>query len=957
VIDEFGKNLEAVSSSVDSDPYLLQQLAEAGQGSETPIFTLTLQHLSFEDYFTSAGNLEQREWAKVQGRFEDVPFTDSPAEMRALIATVFDVDDALRKRIDSWASGMATTMGKLGLEDLSSSDAVANCFPLHPLAAAVLPELCSRYGQNERTLFSFLAGSDAAAVPAVLARQEPTDTDPLPVVGLSEVYDYFIEGEITGSPGVNGSRWREIATCLRDAHGLSAHEWILAKSIAILNLVGASGTIRASEALLGQVAKRSTATLQKLEQRGLITYRAFADEYRIWQGSDLDVRVLIEGATATLAKIPLIEVLSRFDPPTPVIAARHTAKHDTLRIFSRRYATASEAVKPLSPFSEVDGELLLLVDSESHWPAIAETGLSKPIVAALPTNLSDLDTAARNLAAIHQVLELPEVASDWVVRSELGEQLAQAEARFHEAFTSSFDPQNCAWLLLTEDGAEPLTNGRGTAALSAAADQAYHLAPLIGNEMINRTALTSQGAKARGMLLTGMIERASEVYLGFEGYGPEVAMYRAVLEQTGMHRFDSQNKTFVFDKPKEPSLLPAWQVMEDEFKRSRTRRVNLKDLHAALISPPVGMKAAVIPVFATAGLLAYANEVAIYEHGTFKPLLSPELSERMARNPSHFEFKHFANTTGARRQVIDALAARLEIPPSFYKHRVANVLAVVGHLVSQINWLNNYTLRTRNLSETTKNVREALVTAVEPDELLFDALPKALGFRPVPTNTKTYAKAFAYANSVRDALADLTGCFDNLLDDLYDLLLEETGETSRLAVAGQAAALENEVLNPQVRSFVLALADESFHSNMDWIKAIAMVVTDKAPAEWTDHDLERYRCVMPEHIAAFHRLVALHAEHRVHGSGPFNALRVTVTQADGAELVRLVGIDQSSRQLLEQILDDALDKLSEVTGSQQRPDHALLALLSERMLSTGQTDDHASTHGADAPQLKDAQYA
>ncbi len=957
VIDEFGKNLEAISSSVDSDPYLLQQLAEAGQGSEIPIFTLTLQHLSFEDYFATAGNLEHREWAKVQGRFEDVPFADSPAETRALIETVFEVDDSLCERIDSWASGMATAIGKLGLEDLSTRDAVADCFPLHPLAAAILPELCSRYGQNERTLFSFLAGSDAAAVPAVLARQELADTEPLPVLGLSEVYDYFIEGEIAGSPGVNGSRWREIATCLRDAHGLSAQEWTLAKSIAILNLVGASGTIRASKTLLGQVAKRPTPTLRKLEQRGLITYRSFADEYRIWQGSDLDVRTLVEGASATLAKLPLIEVLSRFDSPTPVIAARHSAEHDTLRVFGRRYATTSEVVKPLSPFSEVDGELLLLVDSESRCPAIAEAGLSKPIVAALPTSLTALDTTARNLAAIHQTLELPEVINDWVVRSELGEQLAQAETLFHEAFISTFDPQNCAWFLLTEDGAEPLTSGRGTAALSAAADRTYQSAPRVGNEMINRTALTSQGAKARGMLLTGMIERASEVDLGFEGYGPEVAMYRAVLERTGIHRVDLQNDASAFSRPKDPSLLPAWKTMEDEFRRSRRRRVNLNDLYAALMSPPIGMKAAVIPVVATAGLLAFADDVAIYEHGTFKPLLSPELSERMVRNPSHFEFKHFANTTGARRQVIDELAARLEVRPSFRQHRVANVLAIVGHLVSQVNRLDNYTLRTRNLPETATRAREALVTAVEPDELLFTALPKALGFRPVPANTKTYTKARDYADSVGEALEDLTGCFGNLLGDLYELLLEECGESSRTAVVGQAAALENEVLDPNVRAFVFALANDSLHNDIDWIKAIAMVVTEKAPAEWTDDDLARFRRVMPEHIAAFHRLVALHAEHRADGGGPFDALRVTVTQADGSELARLVGIDQSSRQMLEQVLDDALEKLSEVTGSQRRADHALLALLGERMLSTGRTEEGASTTEADLPQVEEAQIA
>ena len=73
IIDEFGKNLEAVRDGYE-DPYLLQQLAEAGQGSGLSIFLVTLQHLSFEDYLAGSDGTERREWAKVQGRFEDISF-------------------------------------------------------------------------------------------------------------------------------------------------------------------------------------------------------------------------------------------------------------------------------------------------------------------------------------------------------------------------------------------------------------------------------------------------------------------------------------------------------------------------------------------------------------------------------------------------------------------------------------------------------------------------------------------------------------------------------------------------------------------------------------------------------------------------------------------------------------------------------------------------------------------
>ena len=151
--------------------------------------------------------------------------------------------------------------------------------------------------------------------------------------------------------------------------------------------------------------------------------------------------------------------------------------------------------------------------------------------------------------------------------------------------------------------------------------------------------------------------------------------------EPGLHGSDKRNDAKVFRSPNDDSLRPAWEMLQDEFKRATARRINLSDVYAALLSPPFGMKAGAIPVLVTATLIASSDEVAIYEHGTFKPLLTPELSERMVRNPGHFDIKHFANTTGARRQVVDALADRLGLQPGFRKHRVANVLTVVGHLV------------------------------------------------------------------------------------------------------------------------------------------------------------------------------------------------------------------------------------------------------------------------------------
>lgn len=778
-------------------------------------------------------------------------------------------------------------------------------------------------------LFAFLAGADPASAASFLKVQDLPDRGPLPYVGLEAVYDYFVGGAAISNLALSrSSRWQQIATRLRDIHGLSPRQTVLAKSIALLNLVSTGGATRASREVLALAAPEPEEDLAALETRGVVTYRAFADEYRIWQGADTDLRRLLDEAHERLQQRTLTDILSGMEPPPPVVAARHSAQNDVLRVFARRYVDGGEAVEPLDPFSPYDGEVLLQVGAEVPRLPAPGPGL-KPVIAASPQNVTELDRAAREAAAVAAVLDDPEVSRDAVARAELEERLAQARTDFDRAFSNAFRTESCRWTMREEtSGDRTLTPGRGSAPLSEAADLAYPSTPVVRNEMLNRTELTSQGTKARRLLLEAMIERAAEPDLGFDGYGPEMAMYRSFHKHTGLHRAASETGEPEFREPSGESLKPAWELVQQAFRDARTTRVNVRSVYGALRSPPIGMKAGVIPVLLTAALLARRDDIAIYEHGTFKPLLTADLLERLVRNPAHFEIKHFASNTGARRQVIAALAQRLGAAGGSRRYRVATVVAVVGRLVSTARRLDRFTLRTHDLSAGALAVRNVLVAAVEPDRLLFEALPPALGLPPVGASARNYVGADAYAQAVTAAVEELSGTPDRLLAELLALLLESSGETSRQAVSAQAAALQGQVLEPDTRAFVLTLANDAAESDHDWVRAVATVVARKAPSEWADEDVVRFRRELPHRMAAFQRLAALHAD----GGGALDALRVILTHPDGSEHVGWVGMDENERAEAENALDTAVARLARVTGSSQRAHRVLLALLGERLL-------------------------
>ena len=76
VVDELGKFLEFAAHHPDeNDMFLLQLLAEATVGSAKPdLLLVTILHQAFDQYASGLRPVLRNEWAKVQGRFQDVAF-------------------------------------------------------------------------------------------------------------------------------------------------------------------------------------------------------------------------------------------------------------------------------------------------------------------------------------------------------------------------------------------------------------------------------------------------------------------------------------------------------------------------------------------------------------------------------------------------------------------------------------------------------------------------------------------------------------------------------------------------------------------------------------------------------------------------------------------------------------------------------------------------------------------
>ena len=905
MIDEFGKNIEyfATDDTQQSDLFLLQELAErSGQQRGIPLSIVTLQHMAFEEYAAGTSTTQKREWAKIQGRFEDIPFANSPDQTRLLISNTIKRSGttAHARSVMRWATKESKIMQDLGISGSADPELIASCYPLSPLALEVIPELCARYGQYERTLLSFISDSGRHTVATFIDENHWNEKSP-PVMRLDLLYDYFVAGtSMIHSSSQNISRLMEIETIIRDAHGLSETEKKTLKVIGILNLIGRSGYLRASRRVMDYAAGTDLrSTLGALERKSIITYRKHADEYRIWHGTDIDIAAKTDIYRKRLHRASLSELLVKTVSMEPVVAAKHGIKTGTMRLFERRFVLKPGYV----PDESYDGMILYVSDGyefASH---------ERPLVTVRAGDTTELRFAAIEAAAIRDMLESDDdITSDWVAKREIEERLADAEVVLDREFGRAYG--DAAQWSYEKDGRRTKLRGKPSMIVSRVCDMEYPHTPIMRNEVINRTNLSGQGSAAKRKLLESMITRHEEPRFGIEGYGPERAIYEAIIHANGMHTADKSLRWRL--REPESEMAHVWHAMLDAIKGARGRIV-LTDIYKIAKNPPYGTRDGPLQLLVVAMILIHKDNVALYEHGTFVPRLRPEVAERMTKNPEYFELKYFKSTS-TKKNLLRQVSSDLDVDSG-------SVLDVVGHLARMVSALSPHIKSTKNLDAETLAVRDALLVATEPDTLLFESLPKALGFK-VPVSKSDVKK---FSKSLAKSADTLQHGFESMLDEIETLLFDATGISERDKLSKAAAVMKPKVADHDTKVFLEALSADTLERRDDWIKYVAMSLTATPPDNWNDDHRDMFENNLHAVSAKFKRLAKIHFA-KVSDNFPTSPYMVTITREDGSEQHDVISLTPEQESKIQVIV--ALVKKEMSRGGMGKGDiSALVAAL------------------------------
>ncbi|TDC66085.1 ATP-binding protein [Micromonospora sp. KC207] len=992
VIDEFGKSLEHLAahgdfSDASSDVFLLQELAELGAGAcGVPLYLLTLQHLSFGDYASRSNTLLTREWAKIQGRFEDILMTVHLGDTVELVRRTLDhsgVTAKGRKLITEHAAASARAWTDRGLEGILAADQefFAQVYPLHPLTTVVAPLLAAQIGQHDRSVTGFIANDEPHTARRFLASYATDKPTMASTIRIADAFDFFFTaGRTTVLASANASRWMEIDNRIAEAHGLPEHDQVILKTVGMLNLVDASGALRASMdtilfALADPTALDDTATRQQLAdrvaslvERGFLVYRQFSDEYRVWQGSDVDLTAHIEQLIDSCDDHTAVRLISDYLPPA-VVAGKHSQRTGMLRYFvTKATDSGTPRIEGPSAANAEDGVLLFHFGTHDTIPTVRT---ERPVVAGTTEHADKVLQAARYLHALN---ELPaHVELDGVASAEVKERIAQASAELATRVAEAFLPSQLApkWYLMTVTAgaatwspSSERVRGRSLAELvSKACDSVFPDAPHIRNEMLGRHKLTSQAAKARRELITAMINSPGLPNLGIEGYGPERAMYGGVLEYLRLHRLtpgrpdEAGHLTFGFCEPEPPtpakknSLYPAWTAMRQQMYAATEQPVRLDVVYSLLEAPPYGMRPGVIPIIVLTALIIGSQELALFEEGTYQTRLTDALAERMLKAPERFAVKAMGVQAGPRKIAVDEIAqeigARMPAAPPANARNVAP-LAITRQLLDRARTLSSYADRTQQIPKQAQAVRQALKTAREPDALLFTDLPAALGLKPIPADGPTDEQtARRYAASLSKALTDISRADARLRDQVvkaiaaaFHLPTNLSKLRERLAAYTQPLAEVN-LVEAKLRG-VIMLAQDTDLTDDEWLDPFVVRIVGRGLSDWRDGDITTFAVEARAVARSIERLASLHqASSPQPADSTFVSQTITLTQTDGQEFHAVVHLSDDERTNAQALLPELIALAREKIG--ENGERALLALLAENVIAERDTGNDGAS--------------
>lgn len=847
LIDEFGKFLDyAAKNNPESELYFIQLLAEwVNDANNDTLFIATL-HQDFSSYALGLSKIQKDEWNKIRGRLKDIPFNEPVEQLLFLAAERMD-QKFQQKKIDKNFEKLFETIQiakAFPLKDYFDIDFAKKLYPFDILSAALLTLSLQRYGQNERSLFSFIESNDHLGINVF-------DQEKKGFYAIPQVYDYMLNSFYSSlnAKGGNNQQWSNIRTSLERIDGLfptsvmqGGAESII-KTIGLLNIFSTASAklepqfyINYAKLALG--IKEPEEIIRILSSKLIIRYVKHNFRYTFVGSTDLDIELAIDDAGKLVEKVThIVHHLNQYFE-FPFIPAKSVFyERGTPRFF--QFKLTEEPIRQ-TPEGEVDGFINLIFSEDTKVIKRIEqasTEVDEAIVYCFFKNTAEIRNALFEIQKIEKVKESNK--EDKIAVNELND-IKEHYVRLLNHFVLDNLYSNNGNVLWYARGKKLHIKNRHSfnQELSKLCNDIYSGTPTYKNELMNKTKVSGQISTARKRFLEKVLTDLDKPNIGFAAteFPPEKSIYLTLLRETGIHHIS--DGIGILQKPTDSSFAELWKAGEQFLDSSKNKERNLTEFVSMLSVKPFKLKQGVIDYWVPVFLLSKQDEFALYEGDTYVPEITGDILDLLNKRPGMFSVKAF-DVKGVKLKLFNRYRIFLN-QTEHHKPTNKTFIQTIKPFLVFYKDLSEYAKRTDRLNKKTINLRKVIATTKDPEKAFFEEFPAALGysFKELQNKPELTEK---FLKQLQDAVKELRGSFDGLVDRLEAFLLKEILNSKEIFPAYKSEIrdrfkhLKTHLLLPHQKIFHSRIQSE-LDDRKSWLGSIAQSCIGKSLTAITDED-------------------------------------------------------------------------------------------------------------------------
>ncbi len=705
VHDEFGRFLQNINQNkVYKIMQELQDLAEFVNRSDQYLQLLLISHKGMSRYMHGFTSEFQSEFQRIEERYTTYYVESDSATYYRIVQQYIEENLVVSEsKIPKQKQTLYELRGFNLFQELNQHElehlVVEGCNPIHPVTLFLLPRISKVFGQNERTLFTFLESYESGGLKNLLEEnKEYIYPDHLfmyffPEDSLSENYDERTESVF--------KTYQKIHANL-DARKINAHR--IVEFITLWQVTASNNVYKLDKSLIsfatGIGEQRLNKLLNELSDLKFVRFNAVQELWELSEGSSVVIEDLIEDKKLDLkiTSAERMKNLARSLSKKYYLARDYNDVKNITRfmkvqlINSAKFIEKSVKLKNLILDSS-DGTVNLIVldnvnDFNNVVAKIKSIKNRNIIFGILKRDLTNIKDILDNQIIIEKLLQDGNLISEYNnLKSEL-EVYKEGYQHEIELFLKSFTnfDNTVEWFYegdkISVNNVTEIEN-----IISNIMWNLYPETPIIMNDSINRYNVIGIQKRSLFEVTDRIINTHYQENIGITGQGPDYLIYATVFKNNEIKVNQLNKIQNVFLKSIRNALLDYLHKNEKGL---------LSELYQILYNSPYGIRPPLIPLLVITLLRDKWDQLMFYRNNMFVPALKGEKVYEMFKEAEKYEYVFYRYT---EEMVTFMNQLEIDIKTNISKYLLAEETQVIRVSSGLLNWLRGLPRQTQLTTE------------------------------------------------------------------------------------------------------------------------------------------------------------------------------------------------------------------------------------------------------------------